>query len=83
MKFKYTFLTKIVTLIYNNSETEFTREWRRREAILQRRMRLLGLREKHEIAADGNCQFASVCSQLFNDPSEHPKLRRVGPYSIQ
>jgi hypothetical protein len=60
-----------------SEETEFTREWRRRQGILQRRMQLLGLREKHEIAADGNCQFASVCSQLFNDPNEHPKLRLI------
>jgi hypothetical protein len=65
-------------LFFLGNETPFVNEWQRRQAILQRRMQLLGLREKHEIAADGNCQFASVCSQLFNDPNEHPKLRLIG-----
>jgi hypothetical protein len=36
-----------------------------------------GVKEKMKIDGDGNCQFAAVCDQLFNNPYLHPKLRKI------
>lgn len=51
--------------------------YNKQQQILRERMELLGLKEKTPIEGDGNCQFASICDQLFDDPSRHPQLREL------
>jgi len=51
--------------------------YNKQQQILRERIELLGLKEKTPIEGDGNCQFASICDQLFDDPSRHPQLREL------
>jgi hypothetical protein len=51
--------------------------YNKQQQILRERMELLGLKEKTPIEGDGNCQFASICDQLFDNPSRHPQLREL------
>lgn len=41
------------------------------EVRLKKRLKLYGLRVKKEIVGDGNCQFAALADQLFDDTSLH------------
>uniref|UniRef100_A0A6B2LP84 OTU domain-containing protein n=1 Tax=Arcella intermedia TaxID=1963864 RepID=A0A6B2LP84_9EUKA len=43
---------------------------------MMERLKLYGLKLKTRISGDGNCQFASVADQLFNDPSRHHEIRK-------
>eukprot|EP01126_Amoeba_proteus_P067540 TRINITY_DN9999_c0_g2_i2.p1 TRINITY_DN9999_c0_g2~~TRINITY_DN9999_c0_g2_i2.p1 ORF type:complete len:189 (-),score=34.23 TRINITY_DN9999_c0_g2_i2:531-1031(-) len=43
--------------------------------ILQERLNLYGFKEKTKIMGDGNCQFAAIADQLFNDVKMAAKLR--------
>jgi len=44
---------------------------------LKERMELFGLREKVIVPGDGNCQFAAISDQLYNDFDHAPMLRRM------
>jgi hypothetical protein len=60
----------------NNTTVPESKQTKSSDEILRDRLSLYGLKEKTRIKGDGNCQFASIADQLFDDPDRHPEVRK-------
>jgi len=69
-------------LEHSRASSPYTELIKNKERLLER-FRLFGVREKRSIDGDGNCQFAAISDQLFNNPKLHLEIRRIIVYWLR
>jgi len=78
-EFSVNYMQKLKDEFVHSSERE---SYKVKDLIMNKqrlveRLQLYGLRERRKIPGDGNCQFAAIGDQLFNNPRLHLDIRKI------